>query len=446
MLAPSRRRKLDDFGGYRGRSLEFLKRWEAGVGDVVELTTNWGLITGTIVPRYQYDDEEHIALKLPNGYNVGLSIDRLRELRGKSLGEKPAFVPPPPPSPREDLPRVAILGTGGTIASRVDYRTGAVHAAISSGELYALMPELSEVARIEPEIIFSIYSENLEPANWTRIADRVAAAVAGGVEGVVITHGTDTLGYTAAALSFALQGVPLPVILVGAQRSSDRPSSDASLNLTGAVSVAAKGSFSGVYVAMHENKSDEKVVFHLGTRVRKNHTSARDAFQSIGISPVAFWSRDGGLEVEQKDLPKRRAAKFFPKSRFEERVALVKFYPSMPVTLFEGLASGGTRGIVIEGSGLGHINSKNIPILRMFVERGGLACMASQCINGRVDMNVYDTGRDLLSAGVIPLEDMIAETALVKAMWVLANSNSVEEARAMMRTPLCGEMTERTIR
>src|SRR5437660_11164367 len=224
---------MADFDGYRGNSLEFLRRSEAGVGDVVEVGTEWGVITGTLVPRYQYDDDRHIVLKLPSGYNVGLSIDRLKGLTRKSSGEKPAFAPPPaPPSPKEDLPRVAILGTGGTIASRVDYRTGAVHPAISSDELYALIPELSEVARIEPEIIFSVYSENIEPENWSRIAERVSDAVAGGVDGVVITHGTDTVGYTAAALTSALTAVPSPIIPTTAQPPSYTPSPHALLTLT----------------------------------------------------------------------------------------------------------------------------------------------------------------------------------------------------------------------
>src|SRR5256712_8136393 len=439
---------MADFDGYRGNSLELLRRSEAGVGDVVEVGTEWGVITGTLVPRYQYDDDKHIVLKLPSGYNVGLSIDRLKGLTPKSAGEKPAFAPPPPPppSPKEEIPRVVILGTGGTIASRVDYRTGAVHPAISSEELYALIPELSEVARIEPEIIFSVYSENIEPENWSRIAERVSEAVAGGVDGVVITHGTDTLGYTAAALTFALQGVPIPVILTAAQRSSDRPSSDAVLNLVGAVSVAGYASFSGVYVAMHDSESDGRVALHLGTRVRKNHTSARDAFKSVGVSPAALWSREG-LEINLEGLPQRRkAAKFSSKPRFEAKVALLKFFPSMPLTLLEALANGGTRGGEFEGDRVGRLNYKSSTLFMRFSEHGGLVCMTSQCLNGRVNINVFDPGRDLLSAGVIPLEDMLAETALAKAMWVLANSNSIEEARSMMRSSLCGEITERTLR
>ncbi len=435
---------MEDFAGYAGKTLEFLKRAGAGVGDVVEVSTEWGSITGTLVPRYQYDDKEHIVLKLSSGYNVGLKVESLKGLKRKSAGEKPAFVPPPLPETRGDLPRVTIIGTGGTIASRVDYRTGAVRAAISSEELYALIPELSEIAKIEPEILLSVYSENIEPEHWSKVAERVAKAIADGVDGVVITHGTDTMGYTAAAMSFALHGVPVPVVIVGAQRSSDRPSSDAVLNLIGAVSIAAYAGFSGVFVAMHENESDGKIALHLGTRVRKSHTSARDAFKSVGIQPVALWGREG-LEIKAEKLPeRRRGATFAPRPRFEPKVALLKFFPSMPGPLLDTLANAGIRGMIFEGSGLGHLNSKNIPILRRFAEHGGLVCMTSQCINGRVNMNVYDTGRDLLSAGVIPLEDMLPETALVKAMWVLANSNSIEEARSTMRANISGEITERT--
>jgi len=437
---------MEDLAGYAGEALEFLKRAGAKIGDVVEVKTDWGSITGTLVPRYQYDDKEHIVLKLSNGYNIGLKLENLRDLKWRSAGEKPAFVAPKPLEAKGDLPRVAIMGTGGTIASRVDYRTGAVHATISSEELYALIPELSEIARIEPEILLSVYSENIAPEHWSRISERVANAVASGVEGVVITHGTDTMGYTAAALSFALQGVPVPVIIVGAQRSSDRPSSDAFLNLIGAVSIAGYASFSGVYIAMHESESDGKIALHHGTRVRKTHTSARDAFRSIGVPPVALWGRDG-IEIREERLPERRRdADFAPKPRFEPRVALLKFFPSMPGLILEALANGGIRGIILEGSGLGHVNSKNIPTLRRFAEHGGLICMTSQCINGRVDMNVYDTGRDLLSAGVLPLDDMLPETALVKAMWILANSNSIGEARSVMRANLAGEITERTLR
>ncbi len=419
---------------------------EAGVriGDLIELELQSSSIRGILVPRYQYDDDSHIVLKLKSGYNTGLEVKSIRRVVRVGEGEKPAFITPGLPKMKKDLPRVAILGTGGTIASRVDYRTGAVHPATSTAELYALFPELADVAQIEPEVILSIYSENIEPEHWGEIAERVARAVTEGVSGVIITHGTDTLGYTAAALSFALQGVPVPVILVGSQRSSDRPSSDAYLNMIGAVTLAANGDFSGVYVAMHADESDREVAVHLATRVRKNHTSSRAAFESIGTHPVIRWSGTGTSVISQ-DLPRRRAAKAFePRQRFESRVALLKFYPSMPPSIVESVTKSGVKGLVLEGSGLGHVAKKLLEPLRAYSSAGGVVCMTSQCIWGRVDMNVYDTGRDLTSVGVVPLDDILAETALTKLMWSLANTPSPEEAKRVMKSNLVGEVMARS--
>ena len=434
---------MQDLTGYRGPALRLLEGAGVEIGDLIELQRGTNVVRGTLVPRYQNDDDLHIVVKLKSGYNVGIGVSKVSGIRRLAGGEKPAFTSSPPKG-QQGLPAVSILGTGGTIASRVDYRTGAVHPAISADDLYSLMPELSEIARISPEIVLSVYSENLEPAHWTRIAERVADCVAGGASGVIVTTGTDVMAYTAAALSFALRGVPIPVFIVGSQRSSDRPSSDAYLNLIGAVSMAVSADFSGVYVVMHANTSDDVLAVHRGTRVRKNHTSARDAFQSVGVEPVAYWTRRG-LERVSQNLPRRGAGAFSAKAQFSDRAALVKFFPSMPTSHLTAIIGTGLKGIVIEGTGLGHLNSRNIAELRSFTDSGGLVCMTSQCIWGRVDMNVYDTGRDLMQAGVLPLEDMLGETALAKMMWVLANTSSADEGRRLMQTNLVGEITERSL-
>lgn len=433
---------MGDLSGYRGSALRFLKDSGASIGDVLEVRTSWGVVTGTLVPRYLYGDGEHIVLKLRSGYNVGLTLSGLEGATVKAKGEKPSFSVPPPPKPPRGSPKVLLIGTGGTIASRIDYRTGAVHPAVNSAELHSLVPELSDIASVRPEILFSVFSENMTPAHWTKIAERVRRAVSQGFDGVVITHGTDTLGYTAAALSFALAGVPVPVILVGAQRSPDRPSSDAPLNLVAAVSVAAKAEFAGVYVAMHLGESDDKIGLYRGTRVRKNHTSRRDAFVSVGVPVAAVWGRDG-VEYADEGLPKR-GGDFRARPRFNPRVALLKFYPSMPASFVTSARRSGARAIVVEGTGLGHVSRETVKELGRFVTAGGLAFMTSQCINGRVDLNVYDTGRDLLAAGVIPLEDMLSETAVVKAMWALGNSSSAARAKELMVTDIAGESTTRT--
>ena len=433
---------MSDLSGYRGEALRFLKDAGASIGDVLEIKTSWGAVTGTLVPRYLYGDGEHVVIKLRSGYNVGLSLSGLKGAKVTAKGDRPAFTSATPPKPAKGLPRVLILGTGGTIASRIDYRTGAVHPAVSSADLHSLVPELSSVARVEPEIMFDIFSENITPKHWTKVARRIHKAVQDGVDGVVVTHGTDTLGYTAAALSFALLGVPVPVVLVGAQRSPDRPSSDGPLNLVAAVSVAGTAEFAGVYVAMHLGESDDKVAFHGGTRVRKNHTSRRDAFVSVGVPLAAVWGRSG-LEYAAEGLP-RRGGTFMPSAKFDERVALLKFYPSMPASIVAAARRAGARGLVIEGTGLGHVSKQVAAEVGRFIRAGGMACMTSQCINGRVDMNVYDTGRDLLHAGVLPLEDMLAETALVKAMWALGSTVSVSKAKELMARNVAGEITPRT--
>ena len=437
---------MPELSGYRGRALDFLTRAKASIGDVLEARTEWGTVSGTLVPRYEHADSDHIVLKLKSGYNIGLAVSKLKGASVKRKGEKPAFAIPGLPKPRAGLPKVLILGTGGTIASRVDYRTGAVRPAMSAGELHALIPELSDVAQVEPEILFNILSENIGPTHWSKLAHRIGKAVAEGYSGVVVTHGTDTLGYTAAALSFALQGVPIPIVLVGAQRSPDRPSSDATQNLIGGVSVAATAPFSGVYVAMHLDDSDDGIAIHRGTRVRKNHTSRRDAFLSVGVPLAAIW-RPSGLDDIAPDLPKRGDAdRFMPATSFDGRVSLLKFYPSMPGGLISAVGRIATRGLVIEGTGLGHVSSQDIAAVKKFVRAGGLACMTSQCVNGRVDLNVYDTGRDLARAGVLPLEDMLAETALVKVMWVLGSIKTAAEAKAKMLENVAGEMTPRRVR
>lgn len=432
---------MEDTGGYRGPSLKALQAGGVRVGDLIELDLQGEAVRGTVVPRYQYNDDSHIVIKLKSGYNVGIRADRISSIKRLSSGQKPTFTSSAP-APREELPEVAILGTGGTIASRVDYRTGAVYPAISSDDLYSLVPELSDIARIRPEIALSVYSENLEPADWQKIAEKVADAVNGGARGVVVTTGTDTMGYTSAALSFALPNVPVPVFVTGSQRSSDRPSSDAYLNLIGAVSMAVDAEFAGVFVTMHADTNDRRLAVHRGTRVRKNHTSARDAFQSIGVDPVAFWSRKG-LELVSSSLARRVTGGILPRAKFDPAVVLVRFYPSMPAHVLES-ALQGMKGAIIEGTGLGHINRKNIGALKKFIASGGVACMTSQCIWGRVDLNVYDTGRDLLEAGVLPLDDMLSETALVKLMWALGTAFSPQVAKDLMKTNIAGEITSRS--
>ena len=327
----------------------------------------------------------------------------------------------------------------------MDYRTGAVRPAISASDLYSIVPELSEIATIDTEILFSAFSEDLTPRHWAETAKTVAKHIEKGAQGIVITHGTDTMGYTAAALSFALQNLPVPVVLVGAQRSEDRPSSDAAENLIGAVQCAATAPFAEVVVAMHQTISDEAVAIHRGTKVRKLHTSRRDAFKTVNAELLARVLNGKVVMLTDDFTPRRDDRRLVLKPEFEEKVALIKFYPGMNPKIIEWHVEEGYRGIILEGTGLGHVRRKCFPSIRKAIENDVIVAMTSQCIWGRVNMNVYANGRDLLSIGVIPLGDMLAETALVKLMWILGQTRDLEEAKNLLTKNIAHEFSSRTV-
>ena len=395
---------------------------------------------GTLMPHHEFSSPDVLILKVKSGYNVGISVTS--ETRVEVLGQPAVHEKKESPVEfHEGLPKIVLIGTGGTIASYVDYRTGAVHPALSTSDMVNAVPEIRELANIDARVLFSIFSENMDPAHWQELAKAVAEEINNGADAVIIPHGTDTMGYTAAALSFMLGDVPKPVILVGAQRSSDRPSSDASSNLMACVRFATKADRSGVFVVMHDTPGDDSFAVHQGTRVRKMHTSRRDAFHSINALPVAHLDKDGNMEV-RTDGPKVRDAEVVVKEDMEKSCVLLQYYPGMDPALFEPVFMK-SKGVVIAGSGLGHVCEGMIPLIRKASENGTVVVMTSQCLNGRTNLNVYNTGRDMLKAGAITVLDMLPETAYVKLMWALANTDSVEAAKELMQTPLACEMSDR---
>lgn len=435
----------DEFPGYRGQALKLLKKAGAEIGDVIRVTKNGENWEGILIPRSEFGDEKHIILKLKSGYNVGVRIDSTAQVEKVGEGVKPAFTPPPLPKQKKGLPKVAIVSTGGTIASRVDYRTGGVRAALSASELYSVVPELSEIAVVDTEILFSIFSENITAKHWIETAKTVAKHIKNGVAGVVVAHGTDTLGYTAAALSFALQDLPVPVIMVASQRSADRPSSDAATNLVGAVRAAVSAPFAEVVIAMHKTVSDTSIVFHRGTKVRKCHTSRRDTFKSINASPLAR-IEDDKIRMLTKNYGKRDSSrKLKLKPKFEEKVAFVKAHPDLNPQVIDWYVEKGYRGIILEGTGLGHVGDYCFSAIREAIEKGVVVAMTSQCIWGRLNMNVYDQGRDLLAMGVLSLDDMLPETAFVKLRWVLGQTTETEEVKKLLEQNIANEFSPRTL-
>jgi glutamyl-tRNA(Gln) amidotransferase subunit D len=437
----------EEISGYRHQALDALRKAGARVGDKVKVEREGEAVEGILMPRTQLGDPNYLVLKLASGYNIGVKVNGRAKVEVVESKARPPGAPPfAPPEEKPDLPLVEVIGTGGTIVSRVEYRTGAVYPALSTEDLYRAVPEISSIARVRARVLFSLLSENVYPPHWEKMAEAVAEALEEGAAGVIVAHGTDTMGYTAAALSFALQDLPAPVILVGSQRSSDRPSSDAALNLMAAVRAAAYGPFAEVGVAMHEWVSDEAVVIHRGTKVRKCHTSRRDAFKTVNASPLARVS-DGKLTMLASEgfRPRNPTGKVRVKPRFDPKVALVKFHPGFNPEVIDWYVDRKYRGIILEGTGLGHVARLCYSHLRRALDEGLFVGMTSQCLWGEVRMTVYEVGRELSALGVVPLGDMLPETALVKAMWAFGQVSEKEEVQRLMLTNLAGELSSRIL-
>ncbi|EGG41267.1 glutamyl-tRNA(Gln) amidotransferase subunit D [Candidatus Nitrosarchaeum limnium SFB1] len=428
---------MSEFRGYTGKSLEFLKTNKIIVGDTVKILSDLTYF-GIIMPRYEHSDDKHLVLKLKSGYNIGLEMEAIKKIEKIQSSEKKIEVKESIEK-NPNLPKILLLSTGGTIASKVDYRTGAVTPVLTADELNSSVPELAKIANVDAEVLFSEYSENIMPEHWLKIAEKLKEFSTSNYVGIIIAHGTDTMHYTSSFLSFALAGFPIPIALVGSQRSSDRASSDAALNLIGATKFLVGCKTNGVYIVMHQDGNDETVACHLGTRVRKNHTSKRGAFQTIGDNPAFIIANDQIQRNKKEDFFKVKD--FQPKIKINTKVALVKYHPGYDPNLLEKIIEMNYNGIIFEGTGLGHIGKTMYENVQKAKEKGVFLGMTSQCIDGRVSMTVYESGRDLLNLGIIPLENMIPEVALVKAMWALGNSKTLEEVKQIMLQNIASEIS-----
>ncbi|HKI77241.1 MAG TPA: Glu-tRNA(Gln) amidotransferase subunit GatD [Ignavibacteriaceae bacterium] len=433
----------NDFKGYRGAALETLKKYEAFVWSDVELITDDGSFAGLILPRSETADEFHIVLKIPVGYNIGIAADRIKDIKINGRKEANYKIPEKefPYDPK--MPRVKLFGTGGTIASRLDYRTGAVIPAFSPGELYGSVPELADYCNLETEKLFGEFSENIGPMHWKKVAEAIGEEIDKGVQGIVIGHGTDIMHHTAAALSFMVQNSPVPIVMVGSQRSSDRPSSDAALNLIHSVKTAAESDIAEVMVCMFGPTSDIYGLLHRGTRVRKMHSSYRSTFRTIGDIPIATVSREKITPLRTDYLKRRDDKDVKVNPVFEEKVSIVYYYPNMQPDIIDSLVQNGYKGIVIAGTGLGHVNKPMYPALKRAREAGVAVYMTVQTLWGYVQMYVYETGREMMDLGVIPAANMLPEVAYVKLGWALGQTNDLEKVKEIMLTPIAGEITER---
>jgi glutamyl-tRNA(Gln) amidotransferase subunit D len=408
-------------------------------GDRVRVERAAERYEGVLMPSTTPD---HLVVKLPGGYNVGVDRDEatVEVLRtdtydvgdpGESEGATEITF-------EDDLPTVSLLSTGGTIASTVDYRTGAVTAQFDAEDVLRAVPELAGRANYRGRVVANILSENMTPEVWVDLAESVHEEIAAGADGVVVMHGTDTMQYTASALSFMLD-TPVPVVFTGSQRSADRPSSDNVMNAVCAVE-AATADHSEVLVCMHETASDDRCALHRGTRVRKNHTSRRDAFETVGARPVGTVEWATGQVTFRRPVAERNAGDLGLAADLERDVELVKFVPGTDPAALDRVED--ADGVVLEGTGLGHVNTAWIDRIEALVAGGTTVVMTSQCLAGRVCDRVYDTGRDLLDAGVVEAGDTLPATAYVKLMWALPN---VERVAETMARPVAGELQSRSV-
>ena len=435
---------VDALKGYQGLARQRLGEWGVRVWSDVRLVNDAGSVfEGVILPRSGSFDDLHVVIKLKNGYNVGIHVDRVRSVTEVGYKEAVYKIPEKDFPRRPDLPSVTLLGTGGTIASRLDYRTGAVIPAFTPGELYGAVPELADICNLTTKKIFGIFSENMAMEQYITLAKAIGEEIANGADGIVIGHGTDTMGHTAAILSFMVQDSPVPIVMVGSQRSSDRPSSDAALNLIHSIRTAAYGDIAEVMICMFGPTSDRYALLHRGTRCRKMHSSYRSTFRTVGDTPLAMVSRDSFtyLTTDYRKRDPSRQVRVDPV--YNDRTTILYYYPGMSPDLVDALVEKGYKGIVIAGTGLGHVNKPLYPALKRAVEAGVHIVMTVQTLWGYVQMYVYDTGRDMMDLGVIPGANLLPEVGYMKLCWALGQTHDREEVRKIMLTSVAGEITER---
>lgn len=435
--------EAEDYKGYRDPARQKLIDNQVRVWSDVEVKTNKGDFAGIILPRSETADNHHIVLKMKVGYNIGLAVENILSMREIGYSKAHYKIPEKafPKDPKK--PNITLFGTGGTIASRLDYKTGAVIPAFSPGELYGAVPELADICNLKTEKLFGVFSENMGPYQYVTLAKAIGKEIEAGVDGIVVGHGTDTMHHTGAILSFMCQNLPVPVILVGSQRSSDRPSSDAALNLINATHAAAYCDIAEVMVCMFGPTSDIYNLLHSGTRVRKMHSSYRSTFRTIGDFPLcmAYPDKFSYLKEDYKKRDKDRKALINP--AYESKVTLLYYYPNMQGDIVDALVDNGYKGIVIAGTGLGHVNSALNESLKRALAKGVAIVMTVQTLWGYAQMYVYDTGRYLLELGIIPCANMLPEVALMKLAWVLGQTDDIKKVEEMMLTPYAREITAR---
>ena len=430
--------------GYKGLLRKRLEKEGVGIWSQVRVEKGDAVYEGVILPRSQHTSEGYLVLKVDTGYNIGVKITDETSIEEYGYKEGKYKLPDIDVQFKEGLPNVTLLGTGGTVASRLDYRTGAVLPAFTPEELFSAVPELIDICNLTPKKIYSLLSENFQPEFWVKTAEAVMKEFQDGADGVIIGHGTDTMSFTSSALSFMFQDLAAPIVIVGSQRSSDRPSSDGPINIINASTIAGYTDLAEVVLCMHGNTSDSYNLIHRGTRVRKMHSSRRDAFRTLSDIPLGMIDASQKVTFFKDDVRRRGdIADTWVNTKIDPRVAILYFYPGMDPDMLDAVVDKDYHGVVFIGTGLGHVNTDMYPALERAQEAEIPICIVVEPMYGFTNLRVYETGRDMLAKGVFEGANMIPCTAYAKMIWTLGQTRDYDEVRKIMTTNIAGEITNK---
>ena len=436
----------DPLKGYTGLLKKKLEQLKIKIWNRIKIISDKDKYEGILLPRSDFDAPNYYYLKMDSGYNVGVEYDQNQKIEVLGYQEGKYKLPEKEIQFDEKKPNISLLATGGTIASRLDYRTGAVLPAFTPAELFTAVPELEDICNLDTKIVFELLSEDMTSEKWQNLGKEVAYQINNKkVDGVVIAHGTDTMAFTGTALSLMLKDLSVPVVMVGSQRSSDRPSSDAAMNLIHAVNIAVKSDIAEVLLCMSGSSNHKFGYIHRPGLVRKMHSSRRDAFKTIGNIPFGKIEKEK-ITIFSKNYNKRKkGSKYQVKldDKFDSKVGLIYHYPGIKADVIENFIDNDYHGIVIAGTGLGHISKNLLKSCKTAIDNNIAIIMTVQTLWGFTGLGVYERGREITNIGIIQGQNMLPETAYVKLSWVLGHTRDLNEVKFLMTKNIAGEILNR---
>ncbi|MCL2862735.1 MAG: Glu-tRNA(Gln) amidotransferase subunit GatD [Methanimicrococcus sp.] len=416
-------------------------------GDFVKVEKDGVVFEGRVIPG----EAGYITLKMAGGGYVAGFLEK--EVQITLMQTATAETEPPKQVVRNTAKgagiiaspsgkKITIITTGGTIATYLNPETQTVAPSFTGEDILLEVPELEGFADFKIRDVFCLLSENMKPKNWKELAQVIYDEIKAGADGIIVTHGTDTMTYTAAAAAYMID-TPVPIVFTGAQRSPDRPSSDNHMNMMCAARAAA-GDIAEVLIVMHGSVSDDYCALHRAVKARKMHTSRRDTFKSVNMSPIAnmdYFTGELTFLSGFTDYARRgeNALKITP--LLEEKCAIVKFVPGADAAIFDYYIEKGYKGIVLEGVGLGHVSEDWIPALMRAADKKIPVVVTSQCINGKTALETYETGLAMKDAGVAEAADQTTEAVFVKLMWLLGQGLDYDKVKELISTKMKGDMS-----